>query len=54
MAAIGLTLGDLFPHGALGEFSGKPYRKPENVLYSGGYLCAQAEIAKLKARLSSK
>lgn len=54
MAAAGLSLSDLFPRGALGELMSKPYRKPENVLYTGGYVSMQSEIDKLKARLSAK
>ncbi len=54
LAAIGLTLSDLYPKGALGELSGKPHRRPENNLYQSGYDMMQEEIFKLRARVSAK
>ena len=54
MTSVGLTLSDLFPKAPHGEFSGKPWRKKETVLYRTGYECMQEEIDKLRARVSAK
>lgn len=55
LAAVGLTLGDLFPE-RLGELTGEnsKHREPENKLYKGGYVNMQREIHRLRALVGAK
>lgn len=54
LASVGMSLKDLYPGGALGELSGKPWRQKENVIHRSGYEVMQEQIDKLRARISAK
>lgn len=54
LAAIGMSLKDLYPDGPVGEISPHRHRSPENVLYRPAYIAMEDEIFKLRARLSAK
>lgn len=54
LAALGLSLADLFPE-PIGDFvSSKPHRAPENKLREPAYHNMQRTIDQLRARLSSR
>lgn len=50
MAAVGLSLSDLFPDGFSGELSPRKHREAENVLSRSGFYHMQSEIDRLRAQ----
>lgn len=54
LAAIGLTLADLFPEARGHYFAAKPHREPENLASSPTYHHLQRQIDVLRAKLTTK
>ncbi len=50
LAAVGMSLSDLYPKGPVGEMMSKPYRSGENKLTRTGYQYMQDEINRLRAK----
>ena len=50
MAAVGLSLSDLYPDGHSGELSPRKHRESENILSKSGYYHMQSEIDRLRAQ----
>lgn len=51
MAAVGMTLADLYPDAPYGELTPKPHRQGENILSRSGFYRMQDEIYRLRAKM---